>query len=163
MSNEKSSASTFQTGQSVIQRRDQKSLENRGRRLGRPRDFCDLPIRRDEGRVVNTPLVFKRVLFGKKEKKQKKKKGDEREKRGKEERRRERERSPALDGEKGKALPWMEKGDEAHFWSNGYVNKQNCRIWSEANPQVCVETPLHTEKLTVWCALWAGGILLHKR
>ncbi|GFV50867.1 hypothetical protein TNCV_3921601 [Trichonephila clavipes] len=33
--------------------------------------------------------------------------------------------------------------DEAHFWLNGYVNKQNCRIWSEANPQVYVETPLH--------------------
>ncbi|GFX84198.1 DUF4817 domain-containing protein [Trichonephila clavipes] len=49
--------------------------------------------------------------------------------------------------------------DEAHFWLNGYVNKQNCRIWSEANPQVYVETPLHSEKLTVWCALWAGGIL----
>ncbi|GFS60500.1 hypothetical protein TNCV_947261 [Trichonephila clavipes] len=31
---------------------------------------------------------------------------------------------------------------------------------SEANPQVYVETPLHPEKLTVWCALWAGGILL---
>ncbi|GFX73115.1 hypothetical protein TNCV_4501941 [Trichonephila clavipes] len=42
--------------------------------------------------------------------------------------------------------------DEAHFWLNGYVNKQNCRIWSEANPQVYVETPLHPEKLTVWCA-----------
>ncbi|GFY05618.1 putative transposable element [Trichonephila clavipes] len=41
---------------------------------------------------------------------------------------------------------------EAHFWLNGYVNKQNCRIWSEANPQVYVETPLHPEKLTVWCA-----------
>ncbi|GFU21544.1 hypothetical protein TNCV_3827471 [Trichonephila clavipes] len=53
--------------------------------------------------------------------------------------------------------------DEAHFWLNGYVNKQNCRIWSEANPQVYVETPLHPEKLTVWCALWAGGILLQKR
>ncbi|GFU49737.1 hypothetical protein TNCV_2930231 [Trichonephila clavipes] len=53
--------------------------------------------------------------------------------------------------------------DEAHFWLNGYVNKQNCRIWSEANPQVYVETPLHREKLTVWCALWAGGILLQKR
>ncbi|GFX91131.1 hypothetical protein TNCV_4857201 [Trichonephila clavipes] len=53
--------------------------------------------------------------------------------------------------------------DEAHFWLNGYVNKQNCRIWSEANPQVNVETPLHPEKLTVWCALWAGGILLQKR
>ncbi|GFW14064.1 putative transposable element [Trichonephila clavipes] len=26
--------------------------------------------------------------------------------------------------------------DEAHFWLNGYVNKQNCRICSEANPQV---------------------------
>ncbi|GFV37359.1 hypothetical protein TNCV_1757971 [Trichonephila clavipes] len=53
--------------------------------------------------------------------------------------------------------------DESHFWLNGYVNKQNCRIWSEANPQVYVETPLHPEKLTVWCALWAGGILLQKR
>ncbi|GFY01030.1 uncharacterized protein TNCV_1364351 [Trichonephila clavipes] len=53
--------------------------------------------------------------------------------------------------------------DEAHFSLNGYVNKQNCHIWSEANPQVYVETPLHPEKLTVWCALWAGGILLQKR
>ncbi|GFW75042.1 transposable element Tc3 transposase [Trichonephila clavipes] len=46
--------------------------------------------------------------------------------------------------------------DEAHFWLNGYVNG---RIWSEANPQVYVETPLHPEKLAVWCALWAGGII----
>ncbi|GFV75046.1 hypothetical protein TNCV_2114711 [Trichonephila clavipes] len=53
--------------------------------------------------------------------------------------------------------------DEAHFWLNGFVNKQNCRIWSEANPQVYVETPLYPEKLTVWCALWAGGIVLQKR
>ncbi|GFU65142.1 hypothetical protein TNCV_4056121 [Trichonephila clavipes] len=53
--------------------------------------------------------------------------------------------------------------DEVHFWWNGYVNKQNCRIWSEANPQVYVETPLHPGKLTVSCALWAGGILLQKR
>ncbi|GFW20980.1 hypothetical protein TNCV_1714871 [Trichonephila clavipes] len=53
--------------------------------------------------------------------------------------------------------------DGPHFWLNGYVNKQSCRIWSEANPQVYVETPLHAEKLTVWCALWGGGILLQKR
>ncbi|GFW43843.1 putative DD41D transposase [Trichonephila clavipes] len=53
--------------------------------------------------------------------------------------------------------------DEPHFWLNGYVNKHNCRIWTEANPQVYVETPLHAEKLTVWCALWDGGILLQKR
>ncbi|GFV67872.1 putative transposable element [Trichonephila clavipes] len=38
--------------------------------------------------------------------------------------------------------------DEAHFWLNGYVNKQNGRIWSEVNPQEYVETPLHPEKLT---------------
>ncbi|GFV48789.1 uncharacterized protein TNCV_3705201 [Trichonephila clavipes] len=49
--------------------------------------------------------------------------------------------------------------DEAHFWLIGYVNNQNCRIRSEANLQVYVETPLHREKLTVWCALWAGGII----
>ncbi|GFX20489.1 uncharacterized protein TNCV_3488461 [Trichonephila clavipes] len=49
--------------------------------------------------------------------------------------------------------------DEAHFWLNGYVNKQNCGIWSEANPKVYVETLLHAEKLTVWCALWASGII----
>ncbi|GFX96875.1 uncharacterized protein TNCV_1996071 [Trichonephila clavipes] len=55
------------------------------------------------------------------------------------------------------------KNDEAHFWLNGYVNKQNCCIWREANLQVYVETPLHPEKLTFWCALWAGGILLQKR
>ncbi|GFX36552.1 hypothetical protein TNCV_2031331 [Trichonephila clavipes] len=62
----------------------------------------------------------------------------------------------------GFILNWQ-LSEEAHFWLNGYVNKQNCRIWSEANPQVYVETPLHPEKLTVWCALWAGGILLQKR
>ncbi|GFS63996.1 uncharacterized protein TNCV_1129641 [Trichonephila clavipes] len=64
-------------------------------------------------------------------------------------------------------VPYFHKrilfSDEAHFWLNGYVNKQNCRIWNEANPQVYVELPLHPEKLTVWCALWAGGILLQKR
>ncbi|GFX43509.1 putative transposase [Trichonephila clavipes] len=60
-------------------------------------------------------------------------------------------------------VPYFHKrilfSDGAHFWLNGYVNKKNCRIWSEANPKVYVETPLHPEKLTVWCALWAGGII----
>ncbi|GFX59750.1 hypothetical protein TNCV_1777891 [Trichonephila clavipes] len=68
--------------------------------------------------------------------------------------------------EQGQAHPGIQKRriyDEAHFWLNGYVNKQNCRMWSEANPIVYVETPLHPEKLTVWGALWAGGILLQKR
>ncbi|GFX93005.1 uncharacterized protein TNCV_139491 [Trichonephila clavipes] len=33
-------------------------------------------------------------------------------------------------------------------------------IWSEAILQVYVETPLHPEKLTVWCVLCAGGIIV---
>ncbi|GFT04461.1 HTH CENPB-type domain-containing protein [Trichonephila clavipes] len=38
---------------------------------------------------------------------------------------------------------------------------QPCDVYfyREANPQVYVETPLHPEKLTVLCALWAGGII----
>ncbi|GFW01403.1 hypothetical protein TNCV_5030531 [Trichonephila clavipes] len=60
-------------------------------------------------------------------------------------------------------LPSVLDSDEAHFWLNGYVNKQKLPHLGEANPQVYVETPLHPEKLTVWCALWAGGILLQKR
>ncbi|GFX41394.1 DDE_3 domain-containing protein [Trichonephila clavipes] len=46
------------------------------------------------------------------------------------------------------------RSDEAHFWLNGYVNKQNCRIWSEANPQVYVETPLHPKKTDCVGALY---------
>ncbi|GFY29090.1 hypothetical protein TNCV_4722181 [Trichonephila clavipes] len=53
------------------------------------RDFGDLPIRRSEGRVVNTPLVFKRVLF-QEEKKENRGKGERAEKKDKRVRERER-------------------------------------------------------------------------
>ncbi|GFW15452.1 hypothetical protein TNCV_4655921 [Trichonephila clavipes] len=36
--------------------------------------------------------------------------------------------------------------DEAHFWLNGCVNKQNCRIWSEANPQVFMSKHRYIQK-----------------
>ena len=49
--------------------------------------------------------------------------------------------------------------DEAHFWLNGYVNKQNCRIWGEEQSEAIQELPLHPLKTTVWCGLWAGGII----
>ena len=49
--------------------------------------------------------------------------------------------------------------DEAHFWLNGYVNKQNCRFWSEDQPEELQKLPMHPEKVTVWCGLWAGGII----
>ena len=49
--------------------------------------------------------------------------------------------------------------DEANFWLNGYVNKQNCRFWSEDRPQELQKLPMLSEKVTVWCGLWAGGII----
>ncbi|GFU67738.1 hypothetical protein TNCV_3134031 [Trichonephila clavipes] len=88
------------------------------------RDFGDLPIRRDEGRVVNTPLVFKRVLFqGRREfEKRTKRRSEENEKsrgdnvrrerrrdeRRKAGRRRERERRLKKDQKKNPGLEWKE-------------------------------------------------------
>ena len=37
--------------------------------------------------------------------------------------------------------------DEAHLTLEGYVNKQNCRIWGSENAQVIEERPLHREKV----------------
>ena len=49
--------------------------------------------------------------------------------------------------------------DEAHFWLNGYVKKQNYRFHSENQPEELQKLPMHPEKATVWCGLWAGGII----
>lgn len=49
--------------------------------------------------------------------------------------------------------------DEAHFCLSGYVNKQNCRYWSDHQPQIFEEADMHPQKLTVWCGLWHGGII----
>lgn len=43
--------------------------------------------------------------------------------------------------------------DEAHFHLSGHVNKQNCRFWSTENPRLLHEIPLHSQKVTVWCAV----------
>ncbi len=43
--------------------------------------------------------------------------------------------------------------DEAHFHLNGYVNNQNFRFWGKTNPHLCVETPLHSLKVTAWCGV----------
>lgn len=42
---------------------------------------------------------------------------------------------------------------EAHFHLTSTVNKQNYRYWSEINPQELNQRPLHTPKVTVWCAI----------
>jgi hypothetical protein len=49
--------------------------------------------------------------------------------------------------------------DEAHFYLSGYVNKQNYRIWGTENPHLTVASPLHPQKLTVWVAMCANGII----
>ena len=49
--------------------------------------------------------------------------------------------------------------DEAHFWMNGCVNKQNCRIWDDTNPHEVHQVIMHPQKVTVWCGFWAGGVI----
>lgn len=49
--------------------------------------------------------------------------------------------------------------DEAHFNLNGFVNKQNCRVWGLQNPREVVEKQIFPKKVTVWCGLWAEGVI----
>lgn len=49
--------------------------------------------------------------------------------------------------------------DEAHFYLHGGVNKQNCRYWAEHNPHQIHQRPLHSPKLTVWCAISSSRIV----
>ena len=44
--------------------------------------------------------------------------------------------------------------DEAHFHLSGFVNKQNCRIWGNENPQIMQEREIHPLKIIVWCGFW---------
>ena len=39
--------------------------------------------------------------------------------------------------------------DEAHFWLNVYVNKQNCRLWTEDQPDELRKPAMHLDKVTV--------------
>ncbi|PNF32845.1 hypothetical protein B7P43_G03467 [Cryptotermes secundus] len=49
--------------------------------------------------------------------------------------------------------------DEAHFHLSGYVNKQNMRYWSGNNRRELHDRPLHSDKMTVWCALLRVGVI----
>lgn len=49
--------------------------------------------------------------------------------------------------------------DEAHFHLSGCVNKQNMRYWAETNPRQLHQRPLHSPKVTVWCAISSVGII----
>jgi len=47
--------------------------------------------------------------------------------------------------------------DEAHFHLSGTVN--NFRLWSDNNPRELHERPLHSPKVTFWCAISQFGII----
>ncbi|CAK1578615.1 unnamed protein product [Parnassius mnemosyne] len=49
--------------------------------------------------------------------------------------------------------------DEAHFHLCGSVNKQNMRYWADTNPRELHERPLHSPKVTVWCAISSAAII----
>jgi hypothetical protein len=49
--------------------------------------------------------------------------------------------------------------DEAHFHFSGEVNKQNIRYWGSENPCNIHEKPLHTPRVTVWCAIGNFGVI----
>lgn len=49
--------------------------------------------------------------------------------------------------------------DEAHFQLNGFVNKQNCRIWGSENPRMIKEREMYPQRVTVWCGFWSGGVI----
>lgn len=49
--------------------------------------------------------------------------------------------------------------DEAHFYLNGFLNKQNCRYWAAENPRLKHQKPLHSPKVTVWAAIAKWGII----
>jgi len=58
--------------------------------------------------------------------------------------------------------------DEAHFYLDGMVSKQNCRVWGSENPHATMTHDPFAPHITVWCALscttlvgpyffWEGG------
>ena len=49
--------------------------------------------------------------------------------------------------------------DEALFYLNGHVNKQNCRIWGEEYPDALVKQDKQSPHVTVWCDLPSQGIV----
>jgi hypothetical protein len=49
--------------------------------------------------------------------------------------------------------------EEAHFHLSSCVNKQNFWYWAGANPKELHERPLHSERVTVECAVAEFGVL----
>ena len=63
-----------------------------------------------------------------------------------------------VNGDPG-SLQKLIMSEETHFHLNGFVSKQNCRIWGTENPQVIQQHQLHPVKCTVWCGVTANEII----
>ena len=50
-------------------------------------------------------------------------------------------------------------GDEAHFYLNEYVNKQNTRFWGTKNPCQVHVNQMHPVKVTVWCGVTSKKVI----
>jgi len=48
---------------------------------------------------------------------------------------------------------------DAHFHLNSSLNKQNFRYRAPQNPHEVHERPLHSPKVTVWCAIGKVGVI----
>ena len=53
---------------------------------------------------------------------------------------------------------YMFCSDEAYFSLTLPMNHQNNRLWSQSQPIEGIETPLHDQKILVWCAISANRI-----
>lgn len=49
--------------------------------------------------------------------------------------------------------------DESHVHLNGYINRQTTRFLGFERPDVIVEKPLHSVRVTIWCAVSGHGII----
>ena len=58
-----------------------------------------------------------------------------------------------------KILNNLVMSDEAHFQLSGGVNKQNFQYYASENQRQLHAKPLHSERVTVWCALASFGII----
>ena len=55
------------------------------------------------------------------------------------------------------SLLWT--SDEAHCYLDGQVNSKNNIFWGSQKPDMVATRPLHSKKVTVWCALSERGII----
>ena len=48
---------------------------------------------------------------------------------------------------------------KTHFHLTGLVNTQNCRVWASNAPDIVLEAPPLSPRVTVWCAMSSTGII----